>query len=176
MDLHLFSLNILYGFVIWFMVFFVIPILIIKKKNTQTINLYLLLYLLLLLLGVLLDIEIYNNNINFSLLIDNQWCSGLITLGYFHPITIILNIFLLFPLGFIYPIKHNPHKNIYIKILFLAFVISLTIESLQFILPINRTFEILDIINNTLSALLGYFYYIIISRIFRGDAYDQLPK
>ena len=149
MNQFLFSLDIYLGFLIWFLIIFIFPILVVKIQNKHLLNLYFSIYLALLSFGVLMNVEISTNAIYFSLLVDsNRWFHGNIIVGYFNFITVILNIFLLFPVGFIYPIKLNHKKNTYVQILILSLVISLTIESLQFILPINRTLEILDNKNN----------------------------
>lgn len=78
---------------------------------------------------------------------------------------IILNIAMTVPFGFLFPITKR--KNV-IQTITLAFLCSLSIETIQLLYVwsnqnFTRTFDVTDIITNTIGALLGYIVY----RIFR---------
>lgn len=72
------------------------------------------------------------------------------------------NILLLMPLGVLSPIIWNKFKDFKNIVLF-GFVISISIESIQFIELIaggwGRTVDIDDVICNVLGVILGYFIY-----------------
>ncbi|MBX9953326.1 VanZ family protein [Peribacillus simplex] len=72
------------------------------------------------------------------------------------------NILLLMPLGVLSPIIWNKFKDFKTIVLF-GFVISISIESIQFIELIaggrGRTVDIDDVICNVLGVILGYFIY-----------------
>ena len=72
------------------------------------------------------------------------------------------NILLLMPLGVLSPIIWNKFKD-FKNIVLLGFVISISIESIQFIELIaggrGRTVDIDDVICNVLGVILGYFIY-----------------
>lgn len=75
----------------------------------------------------------------------------------------IYNIFLLTPITFliskVFIIKTK--KDIFLKIVGLAFVISLFIEINQLLFQVG-TFQISDLVYNTLSGLIGYILYRIL--------------
>lgn len=63
-----------------------------------------------------------------------------------------LNIILFIPLSFILLLKYNIKPK---KIIFLGFLISLIIETLQYFIPLGRITNIDDIILNTLGVIIG---------------------
>lgn len=80
---------------------------------------------------------------------------------------VIGNIMMFIPIGFIVSSYLKPKKvwpNLIIGI-----IVSLTIESVQ--LNIGRSFDIDDIILNTIGCVIGYLSYLLFSRL-----YQKLPK
>lgn len=172
MNVFLFSIDLRLFFLIMFLFIFVIPLFL--KRKTFVI-LYLSIYFLVLSLGVFFDITLTKESISFSLLLTKIWANNPISIAYFNSLSVLINLFLLFPLGFICPIVIK--KCTIIKIIILGTVVSFTIEFLQFLLPIIRYPEVLDIINNTISVILGYMYYLLVNKIFRrGEYYDKLSQ
>lgn len=76
---------------------------------------------------------------------------------------IILNILLFMPLGFLLPIYSDKLKKIY-KIAILGFITTLLIEFMQYITK-RGIFEVDDIFNNTIGAILGYCVFMIYYRL-----------
>lgn len=80
----------------------------------------------------------------------------------------LANIFLLLPLVFAICLLF-PSVRQFKKILFISFLMSLTIESTQAILDLlfnfNRVFEVDDLITNTAGGLLAYLLYKLLRRI-----------
>lgn len=172
MNIFLFSIDLKLFFLIMFSFIFVVPLFL--KRKLFVIS-YLSVYFLILCLGVFLDITLTKESISFSLLLTNTWASNSISIAYFNPLSVLINLFLLFPIGFICPFII---KNCNIaKVIIIGVIVSFTIEFLQFLLPIIRYPEVLDIINNTISVILGYMYYLLVNRAFhRGEKYDKLSQ
>lgn len=88
-----------------------------------------------------------------------------ITLGHFGAKReAILNIILFMPLGFLLP---NLKKRGFFKTLFMSFGLSLFIEVSQLLYNwsgslYGRSFDVTDLINNTLGAVLGFICYLIL--------------
>lgn len=78
---------------------------------------------------------------------------------------IFLNVLMMIPFGFMYPIKGRS----FLKTVFMTFIFSLTIELLQPFVSL-RTSDITDLLINTLGGMIGYIFYLIfkplINRIF----------
>lgn len=176
MNIFLFSFDIKLAFLFAFLFLFVVPIFLIKANKVRLSKIYLLLFFFLLIPGVLLNVEINSKYISFSWLYTQNWATNTPSIAFFDPLMIIINILLLFPLGVIAPILVKNDKKAFLKIIFLGFLTSFSIELLQFLLPIRRYPELLDIINNVISVILGYEYYIIVKLLSRGENYDKLPQ
>lgn len=176
MSFFLFSLDLYVGFVLASIFLFLIPFILIIKKNRIMINIYFITYLLILSLGVFGYIKLSYTNISFNILITKEWFNNPLTIATFEPLGILINLFLLFPLGIIIPSLSKSKLNLY-KVILMGFFTSFSIELLQFSLPILRYPELLDIINNTISVILGYLYYLLILNWQeRRVSHDQLSK
>lgn len=172
-SIHLFSIDFKIALIFTIAFFFLFPIIVIFKKRKIFIYSYFICYLFLLLAGVLLDITINYQTITLNILITNRWFSNTPIIANFSTLGILINLILLFPLGIIIPLL-NSKLRIY-KIILLGVSLSLLIEILQFSLPIKRYPELLDIINNTISVILGYMYYLFTHKI-GGRTHDRIPK
>lgn len=81
----------------------------------------------------------------------------------------LLNILLFVPLGFLIPMLFPSFHKMW-KLLLCSFSLSLCIESLQWLLPLGRAFDVDDLLLNTLGGLLGFSCYNLVSLlIFRSS-------
>lgn len=108
-----------------------------------------------------------HNFIPFTSLMDG------ITTGYFIvPLTqLVKNVLLFIPLGFIVPILFN--RATMRKVFILGFFISLFIESLQFLLGLligfnYRSFDVDDLIMNTIGTTVGFICYRLLRTLLRS--------
>lgn len=79
---------------------------------------------------------------------------------------ILCNVLLFVPFGILWPILKNGKKDTIWGVLQAAFLFTFCIEFLQLVTRIG-CFEIDDMINNTLGAVVGYLMYRIIDRLGR---------
>jgi glycopeptide antibiotics resistance protein len=166
MNYYLFAINLKLAYIITFIFLFIVPIVIelLKRKKFLIIT-YLIIFLLALFLGVFTNVKISSDSVSFSLLITNHWFNtNNFTIAYFSTFAILVNLFLLFPFGYIYPSLSKKKVKFY-QVLLAGFILAFSIEFLQFVLPIVRYPEVLDVINNTISVILGYLYYLLIKKI-----------
>lgn len=80
---------------------------------------------------------------------------------------IILNVIMMMPFGFLYPLTKT--KGI-AKTVFMTFIFSLAIECSQLVSVwwggvTSRTFDVTDLITNTIGGLIGYLVFIILKPI-----------
>lgn len=81
----------------------------------------------------------------------------------------VLNIFMFMPLGFLLP---NLRKQGFFKTFFMSFALSFFIEGCQLLYNwsgslYRRSFDVTDLINNTIGAVLGYLCYLIFKPLLR---------
>ena len=74
--------------------------------------------------------------------------------GFYIAQTLIGNIILFMPLGIVFSLLFKGKKKIILMVVFCAFVISLSIEVMQYSFRLG-TFEVDDLIHNTLGAVFG---------------------
>lgn len=77
----------------------------------------------------------------------------------FHLGEVIDNVLIFIPLGIILKMLNIENK----KIIFLGFILSFTLETMQFILSIGAS-DITDIITNTIGTIVGLFLYLILEK------------
>lgn len=71
---------------------------------------------------------------------------------------ILLNVIMMMPFGFLFPMTQNPAIG-FCRTIFSCFLISLGIELLQ---PLfNRSADITDLITNIIGGMIGYVLYIV---------------
>ena len=168
------ELNIFIITILLFM--FLLPVFLIKHNTKLSKFLCLSIYIISLIFGLFTQARVINNTIYFDLVFDTLWGNALLNTAYFNSFNILMNLLLLFPLGTFFPLFARKKSNFLLKIGIRGLITSSAIETLQFILPINRVPEILDVITNTISAILGYLYFLFISMIIRGETNDKLSK
>jgi glycopeptide antibiotics resistance protein len=115
-----------------------------------------------MILGVFCRFSIQNGRFYIGFAIDKRmwfaaskfavYCGG--------KNNIIINLTMFLPFGLATAFLAKKHKLL--KALIFGFLASLTIEFLQFALPINRTPELFDVAANTLSSVMGAIYCYII--------------
>ena len=86
---------------------------------------------------------------------------------HYNPMIIVHNLLgnavLLLPLGLLLPFLSKRFKN-FTNLVTLAFVASLSVEIVQFVLQIGMA-DIDDVILNTFGAMIGYSIYLLIRRL-----------
>jgi glycopeptide antibiotics resistance protein len=79
---------------------------------------------------------------------------------------VVLNIMMTIPFGFLYSILKR--KLNFIKVIISTFLFSLSIEVAQLMMTIfllkYRSFDVTDLISNTIGGILGYYIYIKLSK------------
>ena len=94
---------------------FLVPILLYLSKRKFYYWVYLSFYFVILLLGVTLDITITYKTLYINILITKNWFSNSFLMAHFSFLTILINIFLLFPFSCVYPMIN--HKTNILKLL-----------------------------------------------------------
>lgn len=72
---------------------------------------------------------------------------------------ILLNVIMMVPFGFLFPMTQNPPVG-FRKTIFSCFLISLSIELLQPLISGSRSSDITDLITNIIGGMVGYVLYI----------------
>lgn len=132
-----------------------------NKKVLKILGtLFFIIYLLGLATLVLSKVIVSKNIIKINFETDNKWFNIYFLWADFGKANILLNIVMLFPVSaFLFS---QSYKNIFLKTIIICFIISVSIEFFQFVLPINRCTEIFDILLNILSGIMGYIYFKIV--------------
>lgn len=73
---------------------------------------------------------------------------------------ILLNVIMMVPFGFLFPMTQNPPVG-FRKTIFSCFLISLSIELLQPLISGSRSSDITDLITNIIGGMVGYVLYIV---------------
>lgn len=77
----------------------------------------------------------------------------------FHLSEVMDNVLIFIPLGILLKMLNIENK----KIIFLGFILSFTLETMQFIFSIGAS-DITDIITNTIGTIVGLFLYLILEK------------
>lgn len=125
-------------------------------------------YLLVILYGTLCTIKIEYPNITFSLQFNSTWFSMYFTAFNFGFVNVIINLAMFLPIGFF--VFSITKKHRFLKTILISLFLSLLVETLQWVLPVVRNTEILDLILNVLSGILSFFVCSIISKIGAFDS------
>lgn len=151
------------------LLFLVFPTLamIVFLKNKKVLKIIGIIFFIIYLLGLMVlvfsKVTIYNNIVRVFFEFDNKWFNIYFLWFDFGKINVILNLIMMFPVS-AFLFSQNS-KNIFIKTMIVSFIISVSIEFLQFALPIGRCTEIFDVVLNVLSGLIGYLYFKIVNLI-----------
>ena len=120
-------------------------------------------YFFVLFIGTTCVLNIDSNLTTISFDFTKDWFSIDFLWFDFRLGNMLINLSMLFPLGFIV-YAFSKHKPFFKTIIF-AFAISLLIELYQFVLPIYRNTELTDILFNTLSGVISGVYCHILSKL-----------
>ena len=75
---------------------------------------------------------------------------------------IALNVIMTVPFGFLFPLTHQRLRRKMIATVLATFLFSLSIEILQPLINSYRSFDVTDLITNTIGGILGYLGFVII--------------
>ncbi len=136
---------------------FVLSLVIIRHNSRQAriVNTSLvIIYTLMLMIGVLFSVKISNTTARLTLDLSGKFCDiDKISLYDLTPTNIVINLMILLP--YAPHIRKVSHKNYLLNCLMFGVFIGLSIELIQFILPVPRTVELTDILYNAISLFLG---------------------
>lgn len=149
-----------------------------KKANKKVVSLIFIIYCLILLKLILFkypralikellvcwNLEMLDRNIKDANFIPfSSIRRDILTLNSYYIKVLIYNIMAFIPMGFLLPLVSKRARNMYFTII-IAIVFSFLIEITQLITVLG-TFDIDDILLNTLGALIGYVLYLAFIRI-----------
>lgn len=77
---------------------------------------------------------------------------------------IILNIIMMVPFGFLLPLV-GPKNARFLKVLFLTFLLSFSIEVIQPLMSSGRMSDITDVITNVTGGIIGYILYMALQPV-----------
>ena len=132
-----------------------------KTLKTCTIILSII-YFTLLFIGTAFKVTVLNGNLVIKPNFTQNWFSMHFLTHNFSTTNILVNLALLFPIGFIVYIFAKNHR--FLKTILFAFLISCIIEFYQFALPVARGTELTDLLFNTLSGLISVTYCAILEK------------
>ena len=140
-----------------------------NKPSLKWITLaFSIIYFIMLFVGVFGKVDIDTQNISITFESNNSWfIASHFSWFSFDTINILLNLFMLFPLGAI--VLASTKKHAFLKTVAFSFCTSLFIEFMQFALPINRTVEVTDLLYNTLSGIIGFLFFWLILKLFKKN-------
>ncbi|MFY9214707.1 MAG: VanZ family protein [Tissierellaceae bacterium] len=135
-----------------------------KPKKTLIINTLMYTYIVMVLFVTLMPLPIpfLNGTNNLFLETVNLIPFRDLRLNYYGAVReIFLNIIMMIPFGFLYPIIR---KVGILKTVTVVFLFSLTIESTQLLSAFwgglaSRSFDVTDLITNTFGGLVGYLFF-----------------
>ena len=124
-------------------------------------------YLVFLFIGTTASISLKSGNVYIAFNFDKEWFSMDFSWFGLTKINTLINLFLLFPVGFVTYVFSNKHQ--FLKTILFSLAISLIIETYQFVLPIHRNTEVSDVIFNTLSGLISATYCEALNKILKRN-------
>lgn len=132
-----------------------------KLLKILTIILFVI-YLGLLFVGTTANVGITYPNATINFDFSKPWLSMHFIAFGFGKVNILINLILFIPLGYV--VFTFSKKHAFAKTIIIAFLMSVTIELYQWILPIWRNTEIFDVILNTFSGLISASYCYFLSK------------
>ena len=75
---------------------------------------------------------------------------------------IVLNVIMTVPFGFLFPMTQQRSKRTLLITVLASFLFSLSIELFQPLINSSRTFDVTDLITNTLGGIIGYLGFVIL--------------
>lgn len=160
------QINFTLAVIIFLILFLVFPTLMIvvffnNKKVLKIVGIVcFVLYCVALACLVFGRVSIKNNVASLTFETNSKWFSSYFIWGSFGKTNVIYNLIMFFPVS-AFIISQTKNK-IFLKTLLTSFIMTIIIESFQFILPIVRNTEVLDIVLNTISGIIGYLYFKVV--------------
>ena len=144
-----------------------------KRANTILSFVLLLLFLFVLCLGVFTNCSVTYPTIKISFETNELWANEYILFNIFNLtcFDLLVNSVMLLPFGVIFTLFYyykNPNfsvKKLFLWLFFIGLACGLFIETMQFILPIERTIQLSDVLLNTISCFIGGLYFILLLQI-----------
>ena len=161
-------MNTILIYIIAFLMMVVMPTILVfalknhKKALKITTLIFAILYFACLFIGTTCVLNINSTSTSISFDFTKNWFSIDFLCFDFRIGNMLVNLSMLFPIGFIVYVFSN--RKPFIKTIIIAFCLSLFIELYQFILPIHRNTELTDILFNTTSGLISATYCYILSK------------
>ena len=153
------TLTLILGIICYIVLPFLVLLFVKNDKRLKVITIVLLcLYLVILLIGVWGEIDVNRHNITINFDFSGKFCSKKINFNFKNLTTfdILINLFMLIPIGMAIAFLK---KTSYLKSLLIFALVGLicgfAIELTQFILPIQRSVQLSDVIFNMISVLIG---------------------
>ena len=116
----------------------------------------LVIYLVLLFVGTAGKISLKSDVLKISFDFSHEWFSAYFSWFELSAGNILINLLLLFPIGFVVYTFSQQHP--FVKTILIALGISAIIELYQWMLPVFRNSEVSDIIFNTISGVISACY------------------
>lgn len=164
--------------------YFILPFFVLMIKNNKIkkilANTLLVLFVVILLVGVWGKLDFNSQFVTINFDSSQPWCNKVVVWNFknISNFDLIVNIIMLLPIGMYIWCFCN--KKVYIKLLILLLIGVLCgsfIEFSQFVLPVQRSVQLSDVVLNTISViaggLLGWLYQMIISKLQKST---QLTK
>ena len=172
------SINLYLAFALAFLLMVAIPttLVFVLKNKSKTLKPIIAamttIYLCFLFVGTLTLFSKSGDTITFTFNFSStDWFSSYFIWGSFGKLNILINLLMMFPVGYVVFTFSKKHK--FLKTIIASFLLSVTIELLQFILPIYRNTEVLDIALNTISGIISATYCWLLSKISKNTIFKQ---
>ena len=131
------------------------------KKYKFWKNVLLSSFFIVLLIGVIGEIDFNKKSLYIGFSFMGDWFNKNIILAFPKFKTdLVINSIMLMPIGSWVMIE-SKRKDLKLGIVYsivLGVITGIMIELLQFILPVNRSVQLSDVVLNTMSAVIGYLY------------------
>lgn len=160
------NINLYFGIIVGLIFVIVLPILIFiflfkhKKLFNFFTTLYFICYFVSLFILTTAQIKFSNSLVFINLAFNDNWFSPKLIIFGGGTFNIFINIIMFFPLGLLTFWVNKKDK--FISTIIFSFIISVFVETMQLILPINRTTELFDIILNTISGIISAFSFYVL--------------
>jgi glycopeptide antibiotics resistance protein len=146
-------------------IFVLLPLIlfVMNRLTKKLVYFFFFFYLLIVFIGVLFKIDIDKDIITIYFESSGKFLDlSKFILYNFSFNNVFINICMFFPFGMYFFIIFNKR---FLYSFLCSFLLSFIIESLQLILPIQRTPELTDLLYNSLSGILGYCFLYFINKI-----------
>jgi len=114
------------------------------------------------------QVTITPDNVTIEIISNGKWCAKSIDYSFkVNKQDLLINLFMLFPMG-AFCIVFTQHRNLKFPILWglmIGLIIGFLIETFQFILPVNRSVQLSDMVLNAASVVIGTIYYWVIGAL-----------